>query len=130
MFNYLNSILYKSNTNVNLYKINEDSTFQPFLMQRWCTMHSAAVTTICNETSNRYWSVLETNKEWYALLTTTIPKCNFKKIAYHKKTKNEANTKEKDYIQKVATSLEISSRELISYIKDNNLKINLPKTND
>ena len=93
-------------------------------------MHSTAVATICNETSNRYWPVLESNKEWYALLTTTIPKCKFKKIAYHKKAKSETNTKEKEYIQKVAISLEISSRELISYIKDNNLKLNLPKTND
>lgn len=99
-------------------------------MQRWCTMHSTAITTICNETTNRYWPVLETNKEWYTLLITTIPKCSFKKIAYLKKAKNETNIKEKEYIQKIATSLEISSRELISYIKDNNLKINQPKLND
>lgn len=131
MFNYLNSILYKSNKeSVNLLSLSEDNTFQPYLIQRWCTMHSTAVTTICNETSNRYWTILESSKDWYMLLNTTIPKCSFKRITYHKKTKNEANAKEKEYIQKIANSLEISSRELISYIKDSNLKINLPKTND
>lgn len=131
MFTYLNNVLYKSNKDfIDLTKIDDDTTFQPYIIQRWCTMHSTDVAFICNETSNKYWSVLQSNREWYMLLTTTIPRCNFKKINYHKKIKNEIDSKEKEYIQKIATTLEISSRELISYIKDSNLKINLPKTND
>jgi hypothetical protein len=128
MFNYLNSILYKNKADIQ--NLNEDAEFQPFLMQRWCTMHSTEVTTLVNETTNRYWSVLDDKKTWYAALDTVIPRCKFKKIAYLKKTKKDLDGKEREYIQKIANSLEISSRELINYIKENDLEIKLSKNND
>lgn len=93
-------------------------------------MHSTALTHIVNETTNRYWPALDSNSMWYASLNTVIPKVNFKKIAYIKKPKKDLDSKEKDYILKIANSLEISSRELINYIQDGNLTINLQKTND
>lgn len=126
MFNYLNSVLYKSRT----VEINEgDNTFQPFLVQRWCSMHSSSVSEIVNETTNRYWQIYDNNM-WYKALDGIIPKCSYKKINYIKKSKKETDIKEREYIQKVASSLEISTRELINYIRDNNLKITLPKNNE
>jgi len=131
MFDYLNSILYKNaKSKINLCGLNENTDFQPFLVQRWCSMHSASLTHIINETTNRYWPVLDSNSMWYASLNTVIPKVNFKKISYIKKPKKDLESKEKDYILKIACSLEISSRELINYIQDGNLTINLQKTND
>lgn len=131
MFEYLNAILYKSNKNGNiLTSVEESKDFQPFLMQRWCSMYSTSIAHIVNETTNRYWSTLEGNTMWYSAMDTIIPKCSFKKISYIKKNKKEANAKETEYIQKIANSLEISSRELINYIRENNLEIKLPKTND
>jgi len=131
MFDYLNSILYKSTKlKVDLFNLNENTEFQPFLVQRWCTMHSIPLTHIINETTNRYWPVLDSNSMWYASLNSVIPRVSFKKITYIKKPKKDLDSKEKDYILKIATSLEISSRELINYIQDGNLTLNLQKTND
>jgi len=131
MFDYLNSILYKSTKlKVDLFNLNENTDFQPFLVQRWCTMHSTALTFIINETTNRYWSILDSNSMWYASLNSVVPKVSFKKITYIKKPKKDLDNKEKDYIQKIANSLEISSRELINYIQDGYLTLNLQKTND
>ena len=131
MFNYLNSILYKSTKNpVDLATLSEETSFQPYLLQRWCSMHSASVAVIVNETTNRYWSVFNDSSMWYVSLNTVLPRCSFKKINYLKKVKNETALKEKETIQKVASSLEISSRELITYIETFNIKINSPKNND
>lgn len=128
MFDYLNAILYKSK--VETQNLNENNEFQPYLVQRWCSMHSAAVVTLVNETTNRYWSILDDKKTWFTALDVVIPRCSFKRLAYIKKNKNEVGLKEKEYIQKIANSLEISSRELINYVKENNLEITLPKNND
>ncbi len=125
MFNYLNAILYKTTKN-NL-GVPEESEFPPYLIQRWCSMYSPSLCFLVNETSNRYWSTLDSKNEWYSMLYSTIPKCSYKKIDYIKKSKKEAEVKEKEYIQKIANNLEISSREVISYVRDNNLKIILPK---
>lgn len=122
MFNYLNGILYKSTTDLS--NIDVDPDFQPFLVQRWSTMYSADIAILINETTNRYWQSLSDNTTWYKLLDTTIPKCRYKKLIYLKKPKKEVADKNKDSIQKIAAKLEISSREVISYIKTNNLIIN------
>lgn len=128
MFKHLNAILYKTGSDIE--NINEDGEFVPYMVQRWCSMHSTAVTSLVNETTNRYWSVLDDKKAWYTAMDTVIPKCKFKKIVYLKKSKKDVEVKEKEYLQKVASSLEISTRELINYIRDNNLKITLPKNNE
>lgn len=128
MFNYLNGILYKSTIDIS--SIETDSNFQPFLIQRWCSMHSPAIANLVNETTNKYWQNLDNKNSWYIALDTIIPKSRFKKIVYIKKSKKETDIKEKEYIQKIANTLEISSREVINYIKNNNLKINLPKNNE
>lgn len=128
MFQHLNAILYKSKLAID--DINENSEFTPYLVQRWCTMHSPAVTTLVNETTNKYWPVLNDKMSWFITLNTVIPKCKFKKINYIKKSKKELESNEKAQIQKIANNLEISSRELISYIKEYELKLNTSKTND
>lgn len=128
MFNYLNNILYK--TTKHTFSLQEDSEFQPFLIQRWCSMYSSDLCYFLNETINRYWTVLDSKNDWYCMFYTITPKCSFKKITYIKKSKKELAQKEKEFIQKIANNLEISTREVISYIKDNDLKLNLPKNND
>ena len=119
MFEHINSILYKSKAK----ELGADSEFQPFLVQRWCSMHSAPLTTIINETSNKYWSILEDNTMWYTMLTTSLPKCNFKRIEYIKKSKKEEQSISKNALQKVANNLEISSRELKYYVDNFNIDL-------
>ena len=122
MFDYLNKILYKAKES-DISNLNEDKEFQPFLIQRWCSMHSTPVAQIINDTTNRYWKILENNKDWYAALDTVIPTCRFKKISYIKKTKKEAVKKSNETLLKIASNLEISSREVSQYIEQFNLKI-------
>jgi len=122
MFDSINRILYKTK-GFNTDNINESKEFQPFLIQRWCTMYSAPITHIINETTNRYWNTFENNKDWFIALDTIIPACKFKRISYIKKTKKETVKKNNEVILKVANNLEISSREVNQYIEQFNLKL-------
>lgn len=128
MFNYLNGILYKSTKITDISESDPD--FQPYIVQRWCTMHSSHLTHIVNETTNKYWQVLDSKTAWYRLLDTTIPRCSYKKITYFKKSKKEDSNNEKSNLLKIANNLEISSRELINYMENFNLAINTNKNND
>ena len=85
MFSYLNSILYKGK--VDITGLNEDGDFQPYIIQRWCSMHSTAIASLVNETTNRYWPVLDDKKMWFTAMDTVIPHCKFKKLTYLKKSK-------------------------------------------
>jgi len=122
MFDYLNKILYKAKES-DISNLNEDKEFQPFLIQRWCSMHSTPVAQIINDTTNRYWGCYENNKDWYVALKTVIPNCKFKRISYIKKSKKEAIKKNTENIRKVANNLEISVREVNQYIEQFNLQI-------
>jgi len=122
MFDHLNKILYKAKES-DISSLNEDKEFQPFLIQRWCSMHSTPVAHIVNETTNRYWGCYENNKDWYIALKTIIPSCKFKRISYIKKTKKEVIKKNTENVRKVANNLEISIREVNQYIEQFNLKI-------
>lgn len=121
MFNYVNEILYKQKES-NFNNVDEDKEFQPFLIQRWCTMHSTPVAELINMSSNRYWSTYTSNKEWFIALKSTIPACKFKRLNYLKKNKKVA-LKNKDNLNKIANNLEISSRELNLYIEQFNLQL-------
>jgi hypothetical protein len=122
MFDSINRVLYKTK-GYDTSNINEDKEFQPFLIQRWCSMHSTPIAHIINETTNRYWNTLENNKDWFIALDTIIPTCKFKRISYIKKTKKEIVKKSNETLQKIANNLEISSREVNQYIEQFNLKI-------
>jgi len=122
MFDHLNKILYKAKES-DISNLNEDKEFQPFLIQRWCSMHSTPIAHIVNETTNRYWGCYENNKDWYIALKTIIPSCKFKRISYIKKTKKEVIRKNNENVRKVANNLEISIREVNQYIEQFNLKI-------
>ena len=123
MFTHLNNILYKKQPETELTNINEDKEFQPFLIQRWCSMHSAPIASLVNDTTNRYWKTYENNREWYTALNTVIPNCRYKKFSYIKKAKKETVKKSNETILKIASNLEISSREINQYIEQFNLKI-------
>jgi len=122
MFDYINRVLYKGKE-INVENINENKEFQPFLVQRWCSMYSAPLAHIVNETTNRYWKSFEGNSEWFTALDTIIPKCKYKRFNYIKKAKKETVKKSNESLTKVANCLEISSREVSLYIEQFNLKL-------
>ena len=123
MFDYLNKILYKSRT-VDTENIAEDSEFQPFMIQRWCSMYSPQINTLLNQTSNRVWPILNDKTAWFQYLHTIVPRCTFKRISYIKKKKEaSSHAEKKETIQKLAERLEISSREVSQYVELYNLQI-------
>lgn len=123
MFDLLNKILFKTKS-PDTSNIDENSDFQPYLIQRWCSMHSLELTTLLNQTSNVQWSTLENNTDWFTYLHGVIPKTKFKHIVYIKKKKdNEIKQIQKQTLQKVANNLELSSREVSLYIEQFNLQL-------
>jgi hypothetical protein len=123
MFDYLNKVLYKTK-GPDTSNIQESEEFVPFMIQRWSSMYSSDIACLINETSNRHWPVLTDKELWFNYLHAVIPQCRFKKIAYIKKKKDtEEKTKNKINVHKVASNLEISSREVNQYIEQFNLQI-------
>jgi len=123
MFDYLNKILFKTKT-PDTCNVDGVKEFQPYLIQRWCSMYSPQVSDLINQTSNRIWPVLENNTMWFNYLHGVIPACKFKRTLYIKKKKDTAVvTSNKQNINVLANHLEISVREVNQYIELFNLKI-------
>jgi hypothetical protein len=120
MFDHINKILYKPKES-NFTHI--EGEFQPYLIQRWCSMHSPQIANLINETSNKVWTIMDSNQMWYDYLNVVIPKVQYKKISYIKKKKEESKKDSKEAIQIVANSLEISVREVNQYVETFNLLI-------
>ena len=79
-----------------------------YMLQRWCSMHSAEPAFIINETTNRWITQINDKELVYKLLLKIIPKQKFKKINYLKKSNftNEEN---------IPSNFELSNRELALY---------------
>jgi len=120
MFDHINKILYKPKESNSTHIEGE---FQPYLIQRWCSMHSPQIANLINETSNKVWTIMDSNQMWYDYLNVVIPKVQYKKISYIKKKKEESKKDSKEAIQIVANSLEISVREVNQYVETFNLLI-------
>jgi|APCry1669190156_1035279.scaffolds.fasta_scaffold02853_3 hypothetical protein len=123
MFEYLNKILFKTK-GLDTSNIDEVKEFQPYLIQRWCSMYSPQVSNLVNQTSNRVWPVLDNNTAWFNYLHGVIPACKFKRTSYIKKKKEtESVTNSKQAVKTLANHLEISAREVNQYIELFNLKL-------
>jgi len=113
IFNYIDSVLF---TKEKLNKLNEDETqFNLYMLNRWCSMYSADMAQIINETTNRQKESFTLKQEQYNFIFNLLPKVKKKKINYIKKIKSEEK-KEDENIPIVAKFLEISQREAKEYI--------------
>jgi hypothetical protein len=121
MFDNINNLLYKPKGSE---EFVDDGKFVPYMVQRWASMHSPSIAVLLNETSNRIWSIMDSNQLWYQYFHAVIPKVRFRRIAYIKKKKEETKKVSNDAnILKVAQHLEISSREVSQYVEAFNLLI-------
>jgi Glu-tRNA(Gln) amidotransferase subunit E-like FAD-binding protein len=113
IFNYIDSVLYNKNK---LNTINEGETeFNFYMVNRWCSMYSADIAQIINQTSNQYKEIFTLKQDQYNYIFNILPKVKKKRINYIKKIKNEENKEEND-ISSYAKLLEISEREVKEYI--------------
>ncbi len=106
LFDYINSILYKSKLNEKIHSTNTE--YNQYLINRWLSMYSPDVANVVNATVNVYGFVLEKH-EHYEFLLNLLNRCKSKKINYIKKSKSE---KEEDDIEEFSQHYEISKREV------------------
>jgi len=113
IFNYIDSVLF---TKQKLNKLNEDETqFNFYMLNRWCSMYSTDMAHIINETTNRQKELFTLKQDQYNYIFNILPKVKKKRINYIKKIKSE-EVKEDVNISIIAKNLEISEREVKEYI--------------
>jgi len=109
-----------------LQTIDSESEVNPYMLNRWISMHSPKNAVLVNELNNRLWTVFQNKRDWYRFNLTLIPRNRFTKIEYIKKTAKEKTSTKSDDDQiysTLAKNLELSVREVKSYITDNNIDI-------
>ena len=113
IFNYIDSVLFtKQKSN----KLNEEETeFNLYMVNRWCSMYSSDIAQIINETTNKYKEVFLLKQDQYNFCFNILPKVKKKRINYIKKVKSEEQ-KENENISITSKILEISQREVKEYI--------------
>jgi len=113
IFNYIDSVLF---TKQKLNKLNEDETqFNLYMLNRWCSMYSPDMAHIINETTNRQKELFTLKQDQYNYVLNILPKVKKKRINYIKKVKSEEE-KEDENISITAKVMEISQREVKQYI--------------
>jgi hypothetical protein len=127
IFDILKTILEK-NKDLQDENFEDLKEFNPYMIQRWISMHSDLYASLLNESSNRTWKVLDDKDAWYKFYMSIIPKSKNKKINYIKKgTKEKSKTIEKELIEHIAGIYEISQKEALLYIEFGEVDIKLLK---
>lgn len=121
IFNYINDILFKKKGQY-LTNIDDESSFNLYMVNRWISMYSPGIANIVNLTTNKYFSIFSTNKESYNFLIKMTPKVSPRRIQYIKRISKKKQPNN-DAVQQLANNLELSQREVKYYIDSNNIDI-------
>lgn len=104
-----------------LQTMDSESEVNPYMLNRWISMHSPANAKIVNAINNKYWAVFQNRKDWYRLNLTLLPRNRFVKIEYVKKAAKDKTAAKKDDNEKIyemlSKNLELSLREVKLYIE-------------
>lgn len=112
IFNFIDSLLHN---NKKLNVINEDETqFNLYMLNRWCSMADKDLVNLINETGNKYGKVFESKQDQYNFVFNLYPKIKKKKIEYIKKQKEKQE--EDESIKHLAQAYELSEREIKNII--------------
>jgi len=120
IFKHLSNLLFTKKT-PQLTSEDQQSEYQPFLINRWCSMLNAETANIVNTTVNTMYRAFENKQDHYKFLHYILPRHRFTRINYIKKQKHE-----KPGVQTVtrfAQRLEISEREINLYKQQLNLDL-------
>lgn len=88
IFDIIGGILFKKDPNL-LNNIDDTKHFQPFLVNRWVSMHSGNDARIVNETVNKMGHVFTNKADLYKFMVNVLPQHRFKRIDYIKKKKQD-----------------------------------------
>ena len=89
--------------------------FSSFMLNRWLSFYDKTQAIFVNETLNKYHSVIDNKEDMFNLYFNFIPKLKYKKIDYVKKVNREKD-KQDIIVEHLATSRDISRREVIQYL--------------
>lgn len=112
IFNYLSNILF-TKKDKELKTLDQQSDYQPFLINRWCSMLNKQTCRVVNTTTNTMYQVFENKTDHYKFLHYIIPRERFKRINYIKKIKPEKQ--QDDDIKLIAKNMQLSTREIKLY---------------
>lgn len=88
IFDIISGVLFKKDENL-IKNVDDAKHFQPYLVNRWISMHSGNDAKIINETVNRYGHVFSEKSDLYKFMVNVLPKHPFRRIDYIKKKKAE-----------------------------------------
>lgn len=114
IFDYLNDILFTKRGN-SLQNVDEESSFNQYMINRWSSMHSPVMATLVNNTTNWLYSVFETKQQYYRFVSKVWPRLQFKRIHYIKKTKDDTVDIEQN-VEVLAKRMQLSTREIRDYL--------------
>lgn len=112
IFNYISNLLF-TKKQPGIKNIDQEGDYQPFLINRWCSMLNKPTAAIINSTSNTLFQVLENKGDHYKFLHYILPRSRFTRISYIKK--NKTPDPDKPVIKMLAKKLELSEREINLY---------------
>lgn len=120
IFNFLSSILF-TKKRFNVQDIGTMSEYQPYIVNRWCSMLNKSTCHIVNTTVNSIHQLFDDKRVHYNFLFKLMPRFKFQRINYIKKTKQSSD--DDNVISKLAKSLELSKREIKYYKEQLNLDL-------
>ena len=97
--------------------IDDESSFNGYMINRWLSMRSPVIAQLINDTSNRLYPIFETKQEYYNFLVKIIPPHRPKRIYYIKKITKSPPSEEDHDVDLIAKNMELSKREINHYIE-------------
>ena len=128
LFDVLSDILFNKRGD-QLQSVDNEVDINPYMLNRWISMHSPECAFIVNEYNNKWWSVLQNKNDWYRFNLSVIPRYRPSKLSFIKKSSKEKKVVSDDnkVYEILAHNLELSIRDVKSYISDNNIDISTLK---
>lgn len=84
IFDYLGGILF-SKRPWPTKTVEEEKTFDIFMVNRWCSMVDKDSARLVNETTNKFGHLIDGKEKQYNFLKTVLPKYKYKRINYIKR---------------------------------------------
>lgn len=114
IFDYVGAILHTKDRS-KFSTIDDEQSFQPFMVNRWISMYSPEMATVVNTTTNKYASLFKSKQDLFNFYVSVYPKLKNKRIAYIKKPKEVKSGEKDESVPLIAQSMEISQREVEMY---------------
>lgn len=89
IFDIIDGICFSKKKNLPI-NVEDEKSFQPFILNRWLSMLDPSAAKIINDTVNRYGQNFN-NEEIYRLLVEVLPRYKRQKINYIKKPVKDAS---------------------------------------